>query len=223
MANESFFALMCAAVIGLFFGFVLAFSGYRFFLILLPIWGFFFGFGLGAQTIQAIFGTAFLSEVTSWVVGFVVAVIFAVLSYMFWIFAVALIGGSLGYALGAGVMLAIFPQMDILAWLVGIVGGVVFAFGTLALNLQKWIVLIATAVLGAGVIVGTFLFMFGGLPSSQLVANPVRAVLSTSPFWAIIFLVTAVLGAAAQYQTTRNWTVAKYNRWETMSEPAPAP
>src|SRR6476619_8218511 len=94
-------------MIATFFGFVLAFGGYRFFLLLLPIWGFFFGFGLGAQTIQAIFGSGFLSDVTSWIVGFVVALIFAVLSYLFYIFAVALIAGSLGYALGTGLLVAI--------------------------------------------------------------------------------------------------------------------
>lgn len=220
MANESFFALMCASLIALFFGFVLAFAGFRFFLIILPIWGFFWGFGLGAQTIQAIFGTAFLSDVTSWVVGFVVGVVFAVLSYLFYVVAVALLGASLGYALGTGIMLAILPQMDILAWIVGVVVAVVFAIGTLALNLQKWIVLIATAVLGAGVIVGTFLFMFGGLPASQLVANPVRYVLQTSPFWAFIFLVIAAFGVIAQYQSSRRATLAQYNRWEEMSGPA---
>lgn len=220
MTNESFLALMCAAVIGLFFGFVLTFSGYRFFLILLPIWGFFFGFGLGAQTIQAIFGTAFLSDVTSWVVGFVVGVVFAVLSYLFWVFAVALIGGSLGYALGAGIVLAIFPSLDITAWLVGIVLGVIFAIGTVVLNLQKWIIIIATAVLGAGVIIGTFLFIFGGLPSAQVVQNPVRAVLQSSPLLMITTLVVAVLGIVSQFQTTRNWEVQKYNRWEEMNAPA---
>jgi formate hydrogenlyase subunit 3/multisubunit Na+/H+ antiporter MnhD subunit len=113
--------------------------------------------------------------------------------------------------------------MDILAWIVGIVVGVVFAIGVLALNIQKWVVLIATSVLGAGVIVGTFLFMFGGLPSAQLVQNPVRVVLQTSPFWAVVFLVIAVLGIVAQYQSTRSWNIATYNRWETMNEPAPAP
>ncbi|MBV9323828.1 MAG: hypothetical protein JO352_08595, partial [Chloroflexi bacterium] len=40
-------------------------GGYRFFIFLLPIWGFFFGFGLGAQAVQALFGDAFLSTVTS--------------------------------------------------------------------------------------------------------------------------------------------------------------
>src|SRR5262249_28450475 len=73
MTTDSFFALMCMSLFAFLFGAILAFSGYRFFLFLLPVWGFFFGFGLGAQTIQAIFGTGFLSDVTSWVVGFFVA------------------------------------------------------------------------------------------------------------------------------------------------------
>lgn len=220
MANDSFFALMCASLIALFFGFVLAFAGFRFFLIILPIWGFFFGFGLGAQTIQAIFGTAFLSDVTSWVVGFIVGIVFAGLSYLFYVIAVALLGASLGYALGAGIMLAIFPNLELIGWLVAIIVAVVFAIGTLALNLQKWIILIATAVLGAGVIVGTFLFMFGGLPPAQLVANPVRYVLQTSPAWALIFLVIAVLGGAAQYQSSRRSVIASYNRMDEISGPA---
>lgn len=220
MANESFFALMCASLIALFFGFVLAFSGYRFFLVILPIWGFFWGFGLGAQTIQAIFHATFLGDVTSWIVGFVVGVVFAVLSYLFYIAAVALLGASLGYALGTGIMLAIFPSLDILTWIVGIVVAVIFAIGVLALNLQKWIILLATAVLGAAIIVGTFLFMFGGLPASQLVANPVRVVLQTSPFWAIVFVAIAIVGGVAQYQSTRRWELVTYNRWEEMNQPA---
>lgn len=216
MTTDSFFSLMCMSVLGLFFGFVLAFSGYRFFLFLLPIWGFFFGFGLGAQTVQAIFGTSFLSDVTSWVVGFVVAVVFAVLSYLFYIFAVALIGGSLGYAIGAGIMLAILPSFGLLAWLVGIVVGVIFAAAVLVLNIQKWVILIATSLLGAGVIVGTFLFMFGGLPSAELFANPVRVVLQTSPFWAIVLMLIAMAGAFSQYVTTRRWQIESYNRWTVV-------
>jgi len=217
MSNEPFFALACASVIGLLFGSVLAFGGYRFFLILLPIWGFFFGFGLGAQTIQAIFGGGFLSDITSWIVGFVVALVFAVLSYLFYIFAVALIAGSLGYALGAGLMMAIGFDMSFITWLVGIIAGVAVAIAVLVLNIQKWVIVIATALLGAAVIVGTFLTMFGSLPPQVLVANPVRFVLQTSPFWMIVFLIIAVLGGVAQYQTSRRLEIDTYNRWEQMA------
>src|SRR6187399_3741285 len=138
MTSDSFFALMCMSLFALLFGSVLAFSGYRFFLFLLPVWGFFFGFTFGAQTIQAIFGTGFLSDVTSWVVGFFVALLFAVLSYMFYFLAVALLAGSLGYSLGAGIMLLLTPNMSFLVWLVGIIVAVVVAVLVIVLNIQKW-------------------------------------------------------------------------------------
>ena len=96
------FELLCATMIGLLFGAIICFGGYRFFLILLPFWGFFFGFGLGAQTVQALLGDAFFATVTSWVVGFVLAVAFAVLSYLFYIVAVALIAGLAGLRTGRG-------------------------------------------------------------------------------------------------------------------------
>ena len=213
MSNEPFFALACASVIGLLFGSVLAFGGYRFFLILLPIWGFFFGFGLGAQTIQAIFGGGFLSDITSWIVGFVVALVFAVLSYLFYIFAVALIAGSLGYALGAGLMMAIGFDMGFITWLVGIIAGVAVSIAVLILNIQKWVIVIATALLGAAVIVGTFLTMFGSLPPQVLVANPVRFVLQTSPFWLFVYLVLAGMGVVAQFLTTQRWQIESYDRY----------
>ena len=222
MTGESFFALAVSSMIAMFFGAVLAFAGYRFFLFLLPIWGFFFGFGLGAQTVQALFGEGFLSSVSSWLVGFVVALIFAVCSYLFYFFAVALIGGSLGYALGVGLMQAIGFNLEFLTWLVGIIVGVVFGVGVLVLNIQKWVIIIATALLGAGVIVGTFLFLFGDLPPEELVQNPVRFVLQTSPLWALLFLAVAVLGGVAQAASSRRWQVTTYNRWDTLAEPTAA-
>jgi uncharacterized protein DUF4203 len=219
MTREPFFALVCVSLIGLLFGSILAFGGYRFFLFLLPIWGFFYGFGLGAETIQALFGTGFLSDVTSWVVGFGVALIFALLSYLFYFFAVALIAGSLGYAIGAGLMMAIGFDFGFLVWLVGIIAGIVVAFAVLALNVQKWVIIIATALLGAGVIVGTFMFVFGNLPPEQLFNNPVRAVLQSSPLWMLIFLAIAALGAFGQYQTARHVDIASYNRWTEINQP----
>ena len=107
MVNESLFTLMCAGVIGSLFGLLMAFSGYRLFLLLLPVWGFFFGLALGADTMQALFGVGFLATITSWVVGFVVGAVFAVLSYLFYMFAVAVIAGSLGYVVTAAVLYGI--------------------------------------------------------------------------------------------------------------------
>ena len=88
------FELFCATLIALFLGAVILFGGYRLFLILLPIWGFFFGFGLGAHTVTLLFGQEFFATVTSWVVGFVVGVLFALLAYFFYAIAIAIVAGS---------------------------------------------------------------------------------------------------------------------------------
>ncbi len=211
MVTDSFFSLFCAGLIGTLFGLFLAFAGYRFFLFLLPVWGFFFGLVLGAHTMQSLFGMGFLASVTSWVVGFVVGAIFAVLSYLFYMFAVIFIAGFLGYAVGAGVMLAIFPEANFMSWLVGLVVAVILAIVTLRFNLQKYVIIVATSLLGAGAVFSTFLFMF--YPAAQLLKNPVRLALSASPLLTILFVVLAICAIVFQIRANRSFELELYDRW----------
>ena len=203
MAFESF----CGALIALLFGVAIIFGGYRFFLILLPIWGFFAGFVIGAESMQALFGVGFLATVTSWVVGFLVGVIFALLSYLFYIIGVALLAGSFGYALDAGLMGLIGVDFGFLVWAVGLVVGVAVAAVTIIFNIQKWVIIAITAFGGAGIVVGVLLSALGKLPTSALVQNPVRVALQDSPLWLIFFLVLGVVGVVAQVSNTKNFVL----------------
>lgn len=213
MTADSFLALACASLIAFIFGLVLCFGGYRFFLILLPIWGFFFGLVFGAQSMQMLFGVSFFATVTSWVVGFVVGAVFAVLSYLFYFFAVLLIAGALGYAAAVGLLMAIGLDMGFLVWIVGIVAAVALAFVTIRFNLQKWVIIIATSLLGAGVILGAFLILFA--PHALLLENPVKVALGQSPLLLITALIVAVLGIVAQARINRSYTIESYDRWAT--------
>ena len=208
------FELLCAGLIAFLFGLALCFAGYKMFLFLLPIWGFFFGLWLGAQSMQALFGVGFLATVTSWVVGFIVGAIFAVLSYLFYLAAVAIIAGSLGYFASVGILLAIGLNMNWLTWLIGIVVAIALVIVTLRFNLQKWVIIIATSLAGAAVIFGGFFVMFNPVTSS-LMENPIKAFLSQSPLLMILAIVVAVLGVVVQYRNTRTFTLDSYNRWET--------
>jgi len=212
MVNEGFFTLMCAGVIGGLFGLLLSFFGYRLFLLLLPIWGFFFGLALGADTIQALLGGGFLGTITSWVVGFVVGAIFAVLSYLFYMFAVAVIAGSLGYVVTAAVLYGIGMSPGFLVWIIAMIVAIAVIFVTFRFNLQKWVIIIATSVLGAGVIYGTILLLF--FPVARLMENPVRLALQASPLLLILFIVMAVVGVVVQYRQNKAFTLESYNRWE---------
>jgi len=210
MITDSFFTLACAGMIGLVFGTFLTFLGYRFFLFLLPLWGFFFGLTLGAQSVQVLFGQEFLATITSWVVGFIVGACFALLSYAFYLFAVAIIGGSLGYSLAVGLLTWIGLEFGFIVWIVGIIVAVLAAFVTIRYNLQKWVVIVATSVLGTATIFGTILAMFN--PAATLLRNPVRVLLQTSPFLMILFLGIAAFGIVVQARTNKEFEVKSYNR-----------
>jgi hypothetical protein len=136
-----------AAGIGLAF----AFWGFRVFLILLPIWGFFAGFLLGAQGITYLFGDAFLATVSGWVVGFLLGLLFAVLSYLYYWVAVILLGGALGYQLTIGLLQWIgFDADGWIAFGLAIAGGAIFAVGFFLLKMPAVLVIVATAISGAG-------------------------------------------------------------------------
>lgn len=207
-----FLVLLCVGLIGLLFATAVTFGGYRLFLVLLPIWGFFFGFGLGAQTVQALFGQGFLATTTSWVIGLLVAIVFAVLSYLWWFFAVALFSASAGYALGYGVMSLITPSFGFINWLVGIVVALVVAFIVLRFNLQKWAIIVISAFLGAGMMVGVLLGATAGQQETALIENPVKYAINNSIWWFLFWIVVGAAGVYVQWRANRAYTIEEYNR-----------
>ena len=211
------FELFCMALIGLAFGAAMVFGGYRLFLVLLPIWGFFVGFGLGAQTVQVIFGEALLASVTSWVVGFVVGLIFAVLSYLFYLFAVAVLSFSFGYGLTVGVWTWIGLEAGLVSWILGVIVGVVIAVAVLALNIQKYAIIVITAIAGTGVTIFTILAAVYGPLVTNLLESPVELALDNSFWWVLFALVVAVAGVVVQLRDTRNWELETYNRFESAT------
>jgi hypothetical protein len=131
-------------------GLAFCFWGFRLFLILLPIWGFFVGFMLGAQGTTALFGDAFLATTLGWVIGFLLGLLFAVLSYLYYWIAVILLGGALGYSLTIG----LFEWLNLnaegwVALIAGLIVGAVFAVGFFILHMPAVLVIVATAIGGA--------------------------------------------------------------------------
>lgn len=202
--------LLCAVIIALGFGTLVAFSGYRLFLSLLPIWGFFFGFVLGAQTVQAFLGGGIFGTATSWVVGFFVALVFAVLSYLFYFWAVAIIAGSLGYGLGVGLMHLIGLDFALIPWVVGIIAGVVLILATFRYNLAKVVIIAATAIGGSALAIGTLAVGPGNVAVAEVFRNPVQAIMAVGPWWSVLFIIMAAGGFYVQWQANRHWTAEPY-------------
>ena len=167
MSLEGIFFGLVAMAIGLAF----AFYGLRLFLILLPFWGFVMGFVFGAGLVTALFGQGFLATTTSWVVGFVVALIFAALSYLYYWFAVVFLGASAGYALGVGLMTWLGGGDGLLTFLVGFVFAVAVALAFIVLRIPKFLIIGVTAFAGAFAAMAGLALLLGRVPVAALEGN----------------------------------------------------
>ena len=217
MSTDGTFAAIVAASFLLFLSGIVAFFGTRLFWIILPVWGFFFGLAVGAQGVQALFGDGFLSTAFSWIVAFFLGLLFALLSYLFWFVAVSLIGGYLGYGIVVGFFGLIGVDLGPLVWILGVAVGIVAAVLTMVLNVQKWVVVIGTSLLGAAGVVGTILVLFNQLTPQQLADHPVKVVTDAGFGYAVLVIAIAVIAVAFQTSTTRAWEIERYNRWAEMS------
>jgi hypothetical protein len=144
----------------------------------------------------------------------VVGAVFAVLSYLFWIVAIALYSGMIGYALGTGLLGLIGLDSGLIPWLVGVAAGVVLAIVVIRFNVQKWVIILGSAAIGAGVIVGTFLVLFGKIPPMLISGQAVRLAMQDSVFWLLGFLALFIAGAYGQFRSTRDFMIsAPADRW----------
>lgn len=202
-------------IFALLIGAAFCFSGFKWFLILLPIWGALVGFTFGLDVMQQLLGQSFFAEALGIVVAVITAIVFAVLSYLYYYFAVVLIGGAIGYYLGVGVMDWLnLANLDILTFIVGIVVGAIFAYGFIVLAMPAVLAIWGTAILGAsGIVTGLILILnLGQFPGTNAAITDLESISVVSlightalPWlWAIVLIVLAVAGGMAQMRMVGN-------------------
>jgi hypothetical protein len=186
------------AILAVVIGLAFCFGGWRFFLLLLPIWGFVVGFGLGTEAMRALFGDGTFATVTSWVVGLVIGLVFAGLSYLFYYAAIVILAGTVGYAIGAAAWGLIGNEQGVIAFVLGIVVGVVVAVAALALNVPRYLVIVLTGLGGAAAIVAGWFLLIGKVPADNVTWWQVGKLISDSWFYLIVWGLIAAAGIVAQ-------------------------
>ena len=204
MAFQDFLIGALVLLIGALFCFV----GYRFFRILIAIWGFFAGFNLGTAAMTALFNNAFLGTTTGIVLGLVIGVVFALLAYFFYYFAVVLLGATAGYDLGSGLIGAIgLNNPGFIAVIVGVALAVVFALVILLFNLPKLLIMVFTSLGGAVAMLAGLLILLGQAKVAYLQYGDAVALVRASWFWSIIAIALAVVGFLVQWRTMQEYTL----------------
>jgi hypothetical protein len=206
-----FFQTVLVSLLLILMGLALCFAGYRFFVILLPIWGFFAGFQFGASILSNLFGQGFLTTVLGWVVGLLVGIFAAVLAYLFYAAAVVLLAGFVGYQLGVGIMTWIGFKEGFLTFLVGLVIALGLVALAIFLHLPKLLIIVLSALAGAGTILAGIFLALGRISLDSLRYGEVGAILRDNWFWGLLFLVVAAIGFYFQWRTTQTFIVEEYS------------
>jgi hypothetical protein len=189
-------------------GLAVCFFGLRFWFILLPVFGAVTGFFVGARVMQDLFGTGFLSTTVSWIVGIVVALVFALLSWYVWYAGAIIMAGAVGASLFSGILHALFANpWGVVLFIVALIGALVFAVGALVLNLPIYIVIINSALGGAALAVAGLLTVLGTTTTVELANGVTVAVVDEARFqgagwlWVLAWIVLAVAGIFYQLRS----------------------
>jgi hypothetical protein len=188
-------------------GLAWAFYGLKAFLILLPIWAFFIGALLGASWVQELLGDGFFSTVTSWVVAIAFGLFLAVLSYLWYTGAVLLLGFTIGYTLGAGLMSAI-GLTEIMPLIVGVIIGAVVAVGFFVLGMPIVLVIVATAIGGAVAATNGALILLGRIQLADIDTGLSEGLLKDGVIGIVVAIAIAVAGALYQMRDVANAATA---------------
>jgi hypothetical protein len=202
------FQALLVGIIAIALGAAIMTLGYRLALILLPIWGFFAGFLLGAQLLQEFFGDGFLATTASWVVGVVLGLLFAVLSYLFWYVAVVILFASIGYWLGYGFMeLLGFQEGGILAVGIGLIVGAAFAVAAFVTGVPLAALVVIMAVGGAHALIAGILILIGTMQVEALGSGMATAIIQTNVGWWLLALGLAVVSIIFQLKTIGDYVL----------------
>ncbi len=220
-----FVQTVTVSLFALLLGLVLCFAGFRFFVLLLPVWAFFAGFLVTAQAIQELFGRGFLATTSGWVFGFVVGVICAIIAYLYYYAAVVVLAASAGYEFGVGVLSGLGVSLGFVLFLAGVVVAAIVIAAVIFFNLPRALIIALTAWVGASLILTGILLALGQFSLTALSWGLLGDFIRASWFWSLVFLAIAAAGVVVQLFFPEKYMPTPYrqNRRDQPASSATAP
>lgn len=188
-------------IIGMFavlVGALFCFSGNALMRILFPFMGFFAGFSAGAGMITAISGDRFLGTMLGWVVGFFVGVLFAVLAYFFYAFAIVLAFAGFGFAVTSGLLTLLNLDWNWLVVLLGTAVGVLFGITAIVMSLPLMVLVVATGFFGSAVVIYGLMLVFNTASLGDFSNGTVLQAIKDNVGLYILWVTLAITGSIAQ-------------------------
>ena len=191
-------------------GLILCFGGRTVFRIILSVWGAFIGFTLGGSLLSYFTGEPPFTTVVGWVVSLLAALLFAGLAYGFYVLAVIIAIGSIGYWIGAAIGIALGASGTVLLVL-GVLAALLLAGAALATNLPDILLTVLTALTGAAAIVVGIMLVVGVAEPVDLTETSLREFVVQQPlWWTAMYVVIAIIGMVVQQRAGRGDTIRSF-------------
>ena len=201
-------------------GALFCFFGYLAFRIIIPIWGAFVGFGLGAGLIAAATDEGFLRTGLAWAVAIGLALVFAILAYLFYWVAVVIAMGSIGFTLGASLMAALGVDWNWLIVLVGLAVGALLALVAIAADMPMILLVVLSALAGASAVTTGVMVLVGAIGTDEFTEDAVTARASDDWWWYVLYFGLAVVGILYQARAMERMRGSMRDDWDSRGRRA---
>ncbi|WP_129662763.1 DUF4203 domain-containing protein [Phytoactinopolyspora endophytica] len=164
--------------------------------LLLAIWGAFAGFAVGAGLVDRLTDEGYLDTALGWIVGVLVALLFAALAYLFFAVSIILAMASMGFVLGGALASALGVAEPWGLLLIGALCGVALAGIAIVTNLPQLLLIVISALAGASVVIAGLMLMFDVVESDNVL--DAEATAGEHSLWYVGGLVLAAVGMVVQ-------------------------
>lgn len=179
-------------------GGLLCFRGYLTMRVVIPVWGAFAGFLLGAGLLDRWTEAGLLVDALGWLVGLAVAVVFGLVAYTYYEVSVVLAMSAVGFVLGASAMVALDLRWSWAVVLGGVLGGVALAVLAVVGRLPMLLLTVLTALAGAATVVAGFMLLADVVTAQDLGSQAVVSRIEDGAGWWVLYAVLAVAGTGVQ-------------------------
>lgn len=194
-------------------GALFCFRGYLAMRIIIPIWGAFTGFVLGAAVVASFTDEGFLGTLLGWIVGALVAMVFGLIAYLYYEVTVIVAMLSIGFTLGTTVMVAFDVQWSWLVILVGVAVALLLAILAIVADLPTVILVVLTSFAGASAMVLGVMLLVGRADTEEFRTDALVASIDDAWWWWVIYVVLAVAGLIAQVRLVEGLRTSVRTAW----------
>jgi hypothetical protein len=207
-------------IIALLTGAVFCFRGYLAMRLVIPVWGAFAGFMLGAGIVSGDAG--FLGNALGWFVGLGLAVVFGVIAYLYYEVSVIIGMMGIGFVLGTSLMVALGVTWSWLIVLSGVVLAIVLAFVAIVGDLPMVILTVLTALAGASTIIAGLMLLVGTVDVEDFDIGDTTERVADNWWWFVIYGGLVVGGIIAQFTDVDRRSESLRQAWATGVGPSGA-